>query len=115
MAKPSEFSRSHYFEHTRWHETVRRKDKSVDDVRPVIFQAQENEESVAIRLRRNQPGRATLIQFGFSVRTPCLASQDRPFRGIFLEVCAASYDHTEESEASLGLQNQPGMRSGSLR
>ena len=34
-----------------------------------VFQAQENEESVVIRLRRNRPGRATLIQFGFSVRT----------------------------------------------
>jgi len=45
------------------------KDESVDDVRPMIFQAQENEDSVAIRLRRNQPGRATLVHFGFSVRT----------------------------------------------
>jgi hypothetical protein len=56
MAKPSEFSRSHQFEHTRWHETVRRKDESVDDVRPIILQVEENEGSVAICVRRNQPG-----------------------------------------------------------
>jgi hypothetical protein len=42
-------------ERTRWRETVRRKDAPVDDVRLIIPEDQENEQSAAVRLLRNQP------------------------------------------------------------
>ena len=43
-------------EHPRWRETVRRKDESAADVQLIIPEDQENEESAAVRLLRNQPG-----------------------------------------------------------
>ncbi len=47
---------THYFEQTRWRETIRGKDKSVDDVRLIIPEDQENVESAAVPLLGNQPG-----------------------------------------------------------